>query len=143
MTNENNDNLLTVSEVAKALNLTPQAVRYRISKLKLQTNTQNGILVLNKDQFNQIKGYGVEDNSNNYDNKGKSGTEKDKYVDELIASQRNEIANLRERLIDISSQNKRLMDLLEHEQKLRAREQQVLIEHRGTKSSFLRKLFGR
>lgn len=143
MTNKNNDNLLTVSEVAKALNLTPQAVRYRISKLKLQTNTQNGILVLNKAQFNQIKGYGVEDNSNNYDNKGKSGTEKDKYVDELIASQRNEIANLRERLIDISSQNKRLMDLLEHEQELRARDQQVLLEHKEPQPSFWSRLFGR
>lgn len=143
MANKNNENLLTVSEVADKLNLTPQAVRYRISKLKLETKRQNGVLVLNEDQFKQIKEYGAVDNSNNYTNKDKSIIDKDKYVDELIASQRNEIANLRERLIDISSQNKRLMDLLEHEQELRARDQQVLIEHRETKPSFLSRLFGR
>lgn len=143
MTNKNNDNLLTVSEVAKALNLTPQAVRYRIDKLKLETKRQNGVLVLNKAQFKQIKGYRVVDSSNDYISKDKSETEKDKYIDELIASQRNEIANLRERLIDLSSQNKRLMDLLEHEQQLRAREQQVLLEHKTSQSSFWARLFGR
>lgn len=143
MTNKNNDKLLTVSEVAKALNLTPQAIRYRIDKLKIETKRQNGVLVLNKAQFNQIKGYGAVDNSNNCTNKDKYVIDKDKYVDELIASQRNEIANLRERLIDISSQNKRLMDLLEHEQELRAREQQVLLEHKETQSSFWSRLFGR
>lgn len=143
MTNKNNDKLLTVSEVADKLNLTPQAIRYRINKLKLETNTQNRVLVLNETQFKQVKEYGVEDNSNNHDNKYKSRTEKDKYVDELIASQRNEIANLRERLIDLSSQNKKLMDLLEHEQELRSIEQQVLIEHRETKSSFWSRFFRR
>lgn len=143
MTNKNSKDLLTVSEVAKALNLTPQAIRYRINKLKLETNTQNGVLVIDKAQYKQIKGYGVEVNSNDYNNRDKSVNDKDKYIDELIASQRNEIANLRERLIDISTQNKRLMDLLEHEQELRAREQQVLLEHKETQSSFWSRLFGR
>lgn len=143
MTNKNSKNLLTVSEVADKLNLTPQAVRYRISKLKLETKKQNGVLVLNEDQFKQIKGYGGEDNSKDYTIKDKYKIDKDKYVDELIASQRNEIANLRERLIDISSQNKRLMDLLEHEQELRARDQQVLLEHKEPQPSFWARLFGR
>lgn len=143
MTNKNNENLLTVSEVADKLNLTNQAIRYRINKLKLETKRQNGVLVLNEEQFKLVKGYGGEDNSKDYTNKDKSETEKDKYIDELIASQRNEIANLRERLIDISSQNKRLMDLLEHEQELRAREQQALLEHKETQSSFWSRFFKR
>ncbi|MGX7078512.1 hypothetical protein [Globicatella sanguinis] len=143
MTNKNSKDLLTVSEVAEALNLTPQAIRYRISKLKLQTNTQNGVLVIDKAQFKQIKEYGSVDNSNDYYNKDKSETEKDKYVDELIVAQRDEIGHLRERVIELSTQNKRLMDLLEHEQELRAREQQVLLEHKASQSGFLRKLFGR
>lgn len=143
MTNKNSKDLLTVSEVAKALNLTPQAIRYRINKLKLETNTQNGVLVIDKAQYKQIKGYGVEVNSNNYNNRDKSETEKDKYIDELIVAQRDEIAHLRERVIELSSQNRRLMDLLEHEQELRAREQQVLIEHKASQSSFWARLFGR
>lgn len=143
MTNKNNENLLTVSEVADKLNLTPQAIRYRIDKLKLETKKQNGVLVLNEAQFKKIEAYGVDDNSNDYIDKDKRETEKDKYIDELIASQRNEIANLRERLIDISSQNQRLMDLLEHEQELRAREQQVLLEHKEPQPNFWSRLFGR
>ena len=140
MTNKNNENLLTVSEVADKLNLTPQAVRYRISKLKLQTKRQNGVLSLDEAQFKLIQGFGEGEKEENKDN---NSNEKDKYIDELIASQRNEIANLRERLVELSSQNKRLMDLLEHEQELRAREQQVLIEHKETQSSFWSRLFGR
>lgn len=140
MTNKNNNNLLTVSEVADKLNLTPQAVRYRINKLKLETKRQKGVLSIDEAQFKLIQGFGEGDKE---ENKDKNSNEKDKYIDELIASQRNEIANLRERLIDISNQNKRLMDLLEHEQQLRAREQQVLIEHKETQSSFWSRLFGR
>lgn len=140
MTNKNNDNLLTVSEVAEKLNLTPQAVRYRISKLKLETKRQNGILSLDEAQFKQIEGFGEVEKEENKDN---NGNEKDKYIAELIASQRNEIANLRERLIDISNQNNRLMDLLEHEQELRARDQQVLLEHKEPQPSFWDRLFGR
>lgn len=140
MTNKNNENFLTVSEVADKLNLTPQAVRYRISKLKLQTKRQNGVLSLDEAQFKLIQGFGEGEKEESKDN---NSNEKDKYIDELIASQRNEIANLRERLVELSSQNKRLMDLLEHEQKLRAREQQVLIEHKETQSSFWSRLFGR
>lgn len=143
MTNKNSKDLLTVAEVADKLNLTPQAVRYRISKLKLETKRQNGVLVLNEDQFKLVKGYGAEDSSNDYTNKDKDGIDKDKYIDELIVAQRDEIAHLRERVIELSSQNRRLMDLLEHEQELRAREQQVLIEHKEPQPNFWSRLFGR
>ena len=140
MTNKNNENLLTVSEVAVKLNLTPQAVRYRISKLKLETKRQKGVLSIDEAQFKLIQGFGEGEKEENKDN---NSNEKDKYIDELIASQRNEIANLRERLVDLSSQNKRLIDLLEHEQELRARDQQVLIEHKEPQSSFWARIFGR
>ena len=143
MTNKNSKDLLTVAEVADKLNLTPQAVRYRISKLKLETKRQNGVLVLNEDQFKLVKGYGAEDSSNDYTNKDKDGIDKDKYIDGLIVAQRDEIAHLRERVIELSSQNRRLMDLLEHEQELRAREQQVLIEHKEPQPNFWSRLFGR
>lgn len=143
MTNKKNENLLTVSEAADKLNLTNQAIRYRINKLKLETKRQNGVLVLNEDQFKQIKEYGAVDNSNNYNDKDKTVIDKDKYIDELIVAQRDEIVHLRERVMDLSSQNKRLMDLLEHEQELRAIEQQVLLEHKEPQPSFWSRLFGR